>query len=159
MEQIIFIAAFVLIYFHISGLATTNILRLTAGNTLPVLASKCVCDHCGAPITPLLQLPIISYLICRGKCRNCKVKLPVDALLLEILMWVGMIVLSAVFGFSLQGVTLSFLYYELVRILLVVKKGRRQERFGKQYGIAVLAMIPFYLITLFVALLYSAVCK
>lgn len=40
MERIIIIIAFFLIYFHISGLATTNILRLTRGNVSTVLASN-----------------------------------------------------------------------------------------------------------------------
>ena len=62
MNQIIIITAFFLAYFMVSGLATTNILRLTSGNTLPVLSSKCVCDSCGKKITPFFQLPIISFI-------------------------------------------------------------------------------------------------
>jgi prepilin signal peptidase PulO-like enzyme (type II secretory pathway) len=157
MDRLLVIVALFFIYFHISGLATTNILRLTRGNTLPVLASKCVCGHCGTPITPFYQLPIISYTLCKGRCRNCKTKIPADALMLEICALIGMFLISAGMAFSFLGVTVSFLCYELLRVLVIVWKGKREQGFGKQYVIAVLAMIPFYLITLFVALIYKAV--
>ncbi len=158
MDQIIIIAALFFVYFHISGLATTNMLRLTKGNTLPVLASKCVCDKCGAPIQPFYQLPIISFILCKGRCRNCKTKIPIDGLILEIVTLVGMFIVSYLFSFSFLGVTLSFVYYEVVRLLTVLKNGKRDSCFAKQYIIAVLAMVPFYLMTMFVALIYKAVC-
>lgn len=157
MERIVLAGAFFLVYFMIGGLATTNILRLTAGNRLPVRSSKCVCDNCGARITPFLQLPIISYVICKGRCRSCQIKLPVSALLLEIFVLAGMFGISCALSFSFLGVTVSFVYYEIVRVILILKEGRREEAFGKQYVIAMLSMIPFYLITLFVSLLYATV--
>ena len=157
MEQGIIVASFFFLYFNISGLATTNILRLTSGNELPVLSSKCVCGNCGAPINPLYQLPIISFVLCRGKCRSCKVRIPVDALLLEITVLGVMFGVSALLKFSLTGVILSFLLYEIIRVIMVVIKGKRHVNFAKQYFIAVLAMIPYFLITLFVSLIYMAV--
>ena len=157
MEKIIVIVAFFFVYFHISGLATTNILRLTRGNELPILASKCVCANCGAPITPFHQLPIISYIVCGGKCRMCKSKIPIDGLILEIVVLIGMFLLSFFWNFSFLGVTISFVYYEIVRVFVVVNKGKRASLFAKQYLIAMMAMIPFYLMTLFVSLIYTAV--
>ena len=158
MERIIIIAAFFLLYFNVSGLATTNILRLTSGNELPVLASKCVCGNCGTPIKPFYQLPIISFILCRGKCKSCKNSIPVDALILEIVVLVGMFLVSALLKFSLTGVTFSFIFYEAIRVIMIAINGKRSRSFAKQYFIAVLAMIPYYLITLFVALIYMAVC-
>lgn len=157
MNQIIITVAFFLSYFMVSGLATTNILRLTSGNTLPVLSSKCVCDSCGSKITPFYQMPIISFILCGGKCRNCKVKIPVYPLILECVICFGMFLISALFKFSYLGVLVSFLFYEIVRIFLVIKRGKRETDFGKQYFIAVIAMLPFLLLILFVALLYKIV--
>jgi len=158
MDKIIVIIGIFYIYYHIGGLSTTNMIRLSRGNTHTVLASKCYCDHCGATITPFYQMAIISYILCRGKCRNCKSKIPVDALFLEITVMVGMSVISALLDFSSLGVTLSYFYYEIVRVGWILLKGRRENGFVKQYIIAVLAMIPFYLMTLLVALIYQAVC-
>lgn len=158
MERFIFNVAFFLICFNVSGLATTNILRLTRGNTRPVLDSRCCCDKCGRSIPPILQLPIVSYIACKGKCRNCKTQIPVFPLVLELVVLCGMFLLQSVFAFSLLGVTLSFVYYELVRVAVILKEGKRETAFAKQYVVAVLAMIPFYAMTIFVSLLYQTVC-
>ena len=153
--SIILIALF-FIYFHIGGLSTTNILRLTKGNTLPILSSKCVCDGCGATIPPLLQLPIVSYIVCRGKCKQCGGKIPLYPLFLEIAILVGMFTISCLFNVSVTGVLLSYAYYEIVRIIAILLLGKREKAFAKNYGIAVLSMIPFLLLTIFVAWIASA---
>ena len=156
-ERLILITALFLIFYHISGLATTNILRLTAGNQLPVLASQCCCDHCGASIPPLLQLPVISYLLCRGKCRSCGAQIPVFPLLLELTVLAGRFGVTMLLGCTYLAVSLSFLFYELVRVVVVIRLGKRQKQFARQYGIAVAAMIPFYVLTLVIPLLYAIV--
>lgn len=148
-------AALALVYYHVSGLATTNILRLTKGNQRPVLSSKCTCDQCDTPIPPLLQLPILSFLLCRGRCKKCGAKIPLYPLLLELVVLVGMLLFSFVFGLSPLGITASFVYYELIRITAISRLGKRENDFGKNYRIAVLAMLPFYGVSLFISLLYS----
>ena len=30
------------------------------------------CPHCGEPIRPRDNVPLLSYLLLRGRCRNCK---------------------------------------------------------------------------------------
>ena len=154
MEQLVIILALYFFFYQISGLATTNILRLTAGSTLPVLSSECRCDNCGARITPLMQMPIFSYLACGGRCRSCGIEIPAGQLRLEIAVFAGMSLIATIFRYSLAGVSLSFGYYEVVRIIVLRRLGRRERDFAKQYAIALLAMIPHYLLTLFVALLY-----
>ena len=156
-NHIIVIVAFILIYYNVSGLATTNIIRLTKGNTLTILSSKCNCENCGAKISPVFQLPIISFVICKGRCRNCNSKLPIYALVLEISVLIGMVTISFMLTFSTMGVSLSFLYYEAIRIIVVIIKGRRQSNFLKQYFIAVFSMIPFYELALFVSLIYRTI--
>lgn len=156
-NQPIIILALFFVYFHISGLATTNIIRLTAGNTTSVLASKCSCDSCGATIPPYLQLPIISYIVCKGKCRNCGVRIPVFPLFLELTVLIGMFLITVLLSCTFLAVSLSFVFYELVRIATIMFMGKRTTQFAKQYAIAVLAMLPFYVLTLFVALIYSLV--
>lgn len=154
-EHIIIYIALFFIYFHIGGLATTNIIRLTKGNSSPILASKCVCDNCGSKIPPLLQLPVISYIACKGKCKNCGIKIPIYPLVLEVATMIGMFFVSVLFNLSIIGITVSFLYYELLRILVICIKGKRESNFPKNYLVAVLSMIPFYTLTLFVSLIYS----
>lgn len=155
--QAIIIISFFLVYFHISGLATTNIIRLTAEYTTPILASKCYCDNCGATIPPHLQLPIVSYIVCKGQCRSCGVRIPVFPLLLELTVLIGMFLITVLLNCTYLAVSLSFVFYEIVRIATIMLKGKRSTQFTKQYVVAVLAMLPFYVLSLFVALIYSLV--
>ena len=157
MSKIIVTVALFYMYYHIGGLATTNILRLTAGNTLPVLSSKCVCDSCGAKIGVFNQFPIVSYFVCRGKCKNCGAKIPVFPLVLETVVMAGMATITSICRMSYGGVILSFLYYEVVRIVVITIKGRRDEQFKKQYLIAVAIMLTYWIPTLWAAFLYTIV--
>lgn len=159
MERAIIQFAFFLICFNISGLATTNILRLTSGNILPVLSSKCYCENCGTTILPFFQLPIISYIACKGKCRNCKTTIPVGALILEIIVLADLFIILLCFDFSVVGVTVSFISYEIIRAIVIIRKGIRENNFVKQYVVAVLAMTPHYVMTVLVSLLYGIVCS
>lgn len=156
-NRVIVVAALFYMYYHIGGLATTNILRLTSGNSLPVLSSKCVCDACGSPIGVLDQFPIISYVVAKGKCKHCGVEIPVFPLMLEIAVIVGMITITSVFRLSYLGVFLSFVYYEIVRIIVLLQKGRREKQFFKQYMIAVLIMFTYWIPTFWAAFLYTIV--
>lgn len=140
-------------YFIIGGLATTNILRLLKGSNLPVLSSECHCDNCGMKIGPLNQMPIVSFIACKGRCRKCGIKLPLDALLLEIIIFIGMTVFSVICSFSFIGVLCSFIFYEAVRIVFIIKYGKRENEFAKQYFMALLALVPFFLLLEFMALL------
>lgn len=155
-QGIVMIALFYM-YYHIGGLATTNILRLTSGNTLPVLSSQCACDSCGVKIRVFDQFPIVSYLACKGKCRNCGAEIPVFPLTLEIAVIAGMIAITSIFRMSLLGVIVSFVYYEVIRVIVIMIKGRRRDQFVKQYIIAASIMLIYLLITLWVAFLYTIV--
>lgn len=157
LEQIIIYIALFIIYFHIGGLATTNIIRLTKGNSSSVLSSKCVCDNCGAKIPPLLQLPVISFIVCKGKCKNCGIQIPVFPLFTELSVMLGMFLISIALKLSFLGITASFIYYELLRIIVVIFCGKRETQFAKNYFIAVMSMLPFYLLTLCVSLIYSVI--
>lgn len=153
-EQIIIYVALFSIYYHIGGLSTTNIIRLTRGNELSVISSKCACDNCGWKIPALLQLPIISYIACNGRCKNCETKIPLYPFILECAVMTGMFTISILFDLKPLGIALSFMYYEIIRIITIGICGKRETDFIKNYCIAVLLMIPFFLFSLFVSLIH-----
>jgi len=156
-NKIIVYAAICISYYHLGGLATTNILRLTKGNTLSVASSECKCFSCGNPIKAFFQLPIISYILCRGKCRNCGVSIPLSGLILEMTVWLGMSLISLLTGCSLAGILLSFLFYESVRAVCVLIFGRRNDSFFVQYLLSMLLMVPYFLIIELMGLIGLAV--
>lgn len=156
-NKIIIIIAIYLMYFFIGGLATTNILRLTAGNKLSILDSKCVCESCGSKISVFMQTPIISYILCKGNCKKCGCPIPLYPLFLEITVFVGMCSITTFCGFTYLSVVLGFLFYESVRIFTVIVKKRRESDFARQYIISV-AVMPIYVALLeYAVLLYHLV--
>lgn len=45
------------------------ILRLPVGR--PVVAARSACDKCGHPLAPVDLIPLVSYALCKGRCRYC----------------------------------------------------------------------------------------
>src|ERR687897_1550863 len=62
------------------------------------------CPHCGEPIRPRDNVPLISYLLLRGRCRNCKERISVRYPAVEAL--TGLLFGAAAYEF---GVSLGLL--------------------------------------------------
>ncbi|MEA3223738.1 MAG: prepilin peptidase [Thermodesulfobacteriota bacterium] len=74
------------------------------------------CPKCGAKIAPWDNIPILSYLFLRGRCRNCKVKISPRYPLVEAI--TALLALGLLYRF---GPTLDFaIYFILVCALVVV---------------------------------------
>src|SRR6202451_1235196 len=56
-----------------------------------IVTPSSACPKCGAPIRPYDNIPVLSWLLLRGKCRSCKTKIsgmyPLVELLTGILFW------------------------------------------------------------------------
>lgn len=144
-------------YYTMGGLATTNMLRLLKGASTSVLDSCCYCDSCGSKIRVWDQLPIFSYIWNRGECRYCKNRIPIGPLFLEIAVFLGMSILSAIFQFSLAGIMVSFLYYEILKWMMILFCGRREKHFGMQYFFSLVGLLFPLLMVLFMAMLLYVV--
>ncbi len=70
MEEIILIVVFGLVW---GSFLNVVIYRLPRG--LSLLRPPSSCPHCGKQIKAYENIPIISYLVLRGKCGNCKAKI------------------------------------------------------------------------------------
>lgn len=156
-SKAIVILSIYLMYLTVSSLSTTNILRLTSGSKLTVLDTKCVCDSCGSKISILMQTPIISYIICKGKCRKCGCHIPLFQLYLEIAIFFGMSAITTFLGFTYTSVLFSFLFYEVVRIFTIIVKKRRESDFLRQYLTAVAVMPVYFALIEFAVLIYHLV--
>lgn len=77
------------------------------------------CPHCGHKITPFENIPVISYLALRGKCRGCKAPISARYPALEMLTGVLSALLIWHFGSGIYGLaSLGFLYL-LIPIFLI----------------------------------------
>lgn len=74
------------------------------------------CDNCGKELKWYDNIPILSYLILRGKCRYCKTRIPISFWFLEVLGGVLYLLCSLLFPFSYHLIS----YYPIVSIILLI---------------------------------------
>ncbi len=73
------------------------------------------CPHCQKPIRFYDNIPVVSYLLLRGKCRYCRGLISIQYPLVE-----GITALSALFLIMRVGPSLSFLFYFAFIAALIV---------------------------------------
>jgi leader peptidase (prepilin peptidase)/N-methyltransferase len=89
------------------------ILRIPADKSIVLPASSC--PICGKAIAPYDNVPVVSWLLLAGKCRNCKAKISAMYPMVELL--TGLLFLACYFAFGLR---LDALKWALFAALLVV---------------------------------------
>jgi leader peptidase (prepilin peptidase)/N-methyltransferase len=74
------------------------------------------CPHCKSPIKFYDNIPLLSYLLLKGKCRYCNASISIQYPIVE-----AITALSSFFLFMSFGVSLTFLYYfSFVAALIVI---------------------------------------
>jgi leader peptidase (prepilin peptidase) / N-methyltransferase len=91
------------------------ILRIPTGKSIVMPASAC--PKCGAAIRPYDNIPVISYLILRGRCRGCRTKISAMYPLVEVLTGLLFFACFYAFGFSVE--TLKWATFSAIMIVLV----------------------------------------
>ena len=71
-------------------------LRALTGESIVLPPSKC--PACGEKIKPWDNIPVLSYLILGGKCRNCKNPISIQYPIVELFTGIGFFLLFQVFG-------------------------------------------------------------
>ena len=91
------------------------ILRIPEGKSIVLPASAC--PKCGAKIRPYDNIPVVSYLLLRGRCRNCKTRISPMYPLVEILTAILFFGCYWVFGLTIE--TLKWCTFSAIMIVLV----------------------------------------
>ena len=87
--------------------ANVCIIRIPQGKGVVVGRSFCV--KCNKKIQWFDNIPIISYLLLKSKCRNCKTKISFQYFLVETISLINFLVLYLIFGISLTTLFLIIL--------------------------------------------------
>jgi len=120
------------------------ILRIPAGESIVRPASHC--PKCGKAIAPYDNVPLLSWLVLRGKCRNCGA--PISPLYPAVEFLTGVLFVACLFAF---GPTLAFLKWAVFcSILVVLAITDVRERIlpdkvnltGGAIGLAMSALVP-----------------
>ena len=90
--------------------------RLSNGRSIVSPSSHC--ENCNSKLKWYELIPIVSYLIQGGKCRNCKSKLPISYFLIEVCTGVLYAVCFHVFGFKLELLTALIFVSSLIIIII-----------------------------------------
>ena len=87
--------------------ANVCIIRIPQGKG--VVAGRSFCVKCNKKIQWFDNIPIISYLLLKFKCRNCKTKISFQYFLVETISLINFLVLYLIFGISLTTLFLIIL--------------------------------------------------
>src|SRR4030066_1347653 len=110
--------AFYIIFF-ISGLVTGSFLGVVAyrlPRRLSIIKPASFCPNCKKKILFYDNIPLLSFIILKGRCRYCKNKIPVKNLLIEII--TGILFLTNYIFFGLTIRTLAGII--LCSVLIVI---------------------------------------
>lgn len=139
-------------FYILGAYATTDIVRLLKGSSTPINHPDCHCPICKNKILLRDQLPIISYIKNHGQCRYCSSKIPFSDLLPEIFLFLCCSIISILLNFSWYAFFICFIGYECIKIFAILKEGKRNSDFFKNFFISLLNNI---LIFSFIAFLFA----
>jgi leader peptidase (prepilin peptidase)/N-methyltransferase len=77
------------------------------------------CPHCKTPIAPWRNIPVLSFLLQKGRCHQCKVKISHRYPLVELLAAVILLSILWVYGFTLAGFGFSVLSLGLIALTFI----------------------------------------
>lgn len=83
-----------------------------------IIKPRSHCDKCKHILKWYELIPILSYIIQGGKCRNCKTKLPLSYLLIEVCTGILFAVCYHVFGFTLELISSLIFVSSLITIII-----------------------------------------
>ncbi len=90
------------------------IYRMPRGRS--IVRPPSACPQCGSPVRPWDNIPILSYLLLRGRCRDCRVRIPVRYPAVEVLSGLIPVLIYSVYG---VGTALA-VYWPVACALLVI---------------------------------------
>lgn len=77
------------------------------------------CPKCGTSLKPLDLIPLFSFLIYRGKCRYCSVRITPRYFLVELLTGIVSVVLFVKYGLTVDFAAFVFLSYILIVVFFI----------------------------------------
>ena len=96
-----------------------NKMPLAAQERFNLLFPSSRCSHCGHKIRPWENIPVISYLLLRGKCSQCGVKIGLRYPLVELVTAIASGYLAFHFGYGAQAFAAILLTWALIALTFI----------------------------------------
>jgi len=91
--------------------------RIPSGESIAFPASHC--PHCHEPIRPYDNIPIVSYLVLRGRCRNCAAGIALRYPLVEMLGGIAAVSSIYAYGLTAEGLLIFAFLAALIVITFI----------------------------------------
>jgi leader peptidase (prepilin peptidase)/N-methyltransferase len=140
----VIIAAFFLFGLLIGSFLNVCITRIPAGVSIVSPGSRC--PECGSSIKAYDNVPVLSWIVLRGKCRNCRT--PISAMYPTIEFVTALLFVACYLSFGLSIATLKWLFFSSILVVLIVTDYRERilpdlvNWFGVALGIAFAVRVP-----------------
>jgi leader peptidase (prepilin peptidase) / N-methyltransferase len=138
------IAAFFLFGLLIGSFLNVCITRIPAGVSIVSPSSRC--PDCGSAIKPYDNVPVLSWLALRGKCRSCRT--PISAMYPSVEFVTALLFVGCYLSFGLSLATAKWLFFSCILVVLIVTDYRERilpdkvNWFGFGLGLAFAARVP-----------------
>ncbi|HBR03826.1 MAG TPA: prepilin peptidase [Ruminiclostridium sp.] len=76
----------------------------------PIFSSPPTCTNCGSRVQVRDRIPVLGYIMLKGKCRNCKTKISIQYPLVELLTGLLWLLVYRRYGAAAETIALIFLF-------------------------------------------------
>ncbi len=105
----------------------TTMLSYRLPRTMSIIAPPSTCPSCGTRLTPRDLIPVVSWLIGRGRCRHCGAPIGARYVMIELVTTVAIAAAFVLLGFSL-ALLLTLIALVAVITALTIYCERRDPR-------------------------------
>jgi leader peptidase (prepilin peptidase) / N-methyltransferase len=143
-SKTVIIVVFFLVGLAIGSFLNVCITRIPAGVSIVSPGSRC--PECGSPIKPYDNLPVLSWIILRGKCRNCRT--PISPMYPSVELVTAFLFVGCYLSFGLSIATVKWLFFSSILVVLIVTDYRDRilpdavNWFGVGLGITFAIRVP-----------------
>lgn len=96
-----------------------NVLADRLPHAISIVSPQSQCPHCARRLKPIELIPVLSYLLLRGKCRTCKSYIPIRVLFVELATGILFGLIWQRYGLSLDTL-LGCLFASFLITILVI---------------------------------------
>ena len=98
----------------VGSFSNVCIYRIPKNESIVYPASHCT--KCGSHIKPVDNIPLLSFILLKGRCRNCKSKISIQYPIVELLTGLIYLIIYLIYGLSVQ----SLIYIILSAALIII---------------------------------------
>ena len=139
MDNIVFMMLVLIVGLCLGSFYNVVILRSLSGESVVFPPSKC--PKCGTRLKPWHNIPVLSYIMLRGKCAFCKEKISIQYPIVEAI--TGLIFVAVYMKFGLSHITLFALFY-LSCLIIMTGTDIKEKMVDCRYAIAMIIVGVIY---------------